>query len=220
MKPVRIRAYLLDGRIAASNKRISLDGLLYSLVIRRDYPELAYTPIVNTSEIIEADLPLKKIEDDETWYWACSLNQAEPIKEYTLYWHKRFDDNYEQYIDFKGKRGKVDDKRGVFKAYRMPLNILLMPYLEWFVVGDMEELYSLLKNVVALGKKTSQGLGLVKEWEVTEWDEDWSVLGPGNRLMRPVLTLPQNAKNARRAIAGIRPPYWYRGNIVEAWMPL
>ena len=214
---MRIRAYLLDGRIAGTESYFPLDSILAAEVIRRQYPGNFYNPPPPGSQgWIEEELPFDRRGQGEKWYWACSFNQSRPIKEYVTYWHRRFDDAFEKYIDFKGRRGKVDEKSGAYKAYRMPLNILLLDYLEWYAVGDIEAVESLCEGVSALGKKPAQGYGFVEYWEVKPWTEDWSGVGPEGQIMRALYQLPPSTTAHMRQY-GMRPPYWRKAELV--YMP-
>lgn len=218
MQSMRIRANLLDGRVAGLDHHFPLDSILAAEYIRKHHPDNFYNPPPpgDKTNWIEPTLPFEKRGKDNKWYWACSFNQIEPTGEYITYWHRRFDDNYEQYIDFKGKRGKVDETSGRFKAYRSPLNILLIPFLEWYAVGDIKAVWDLCKCVTAIGKKTSQGYGIVDRWEVTEWDEDWSETRDG-LLTRALYELPDGVQG-RKAVFGMRPPYWQRENQAVVWI--
>ena len=218
MMPLKIRAYLLDGRVAGTEPFFPLDSILAAEWIRRNHPDKFYNPPPPGVKEgwIEAPLPFER-RGERKWYWACSFNQAEPVMEYVTYWHRRFDDAQERYIDFQGRRGKVDEKSGKYKAYRMPLNILILPWLEWYAVGDLEAVRELCEGIVSIGKKPSQGYGIVERWEVEEWPEDWSEVRDG-KLTRAVPELPAGVAGQRR-IYGVRPPYWQRENQVEAWLP-
>ncbi len=217
MKPLRVRAYLFDGRVAGTEPHFPLDSILAAEWIRRQHPENYYEPPPPgvTDGWIEAPLPFERRGAGDKWYWACSFNQAKPITEYVTYWHRRFDDELERYVDFKGRRGKVSEQSGRFKAYRMPLNILLLPCLEWYAVGDMDAVLELCQGVAAIGKKPAQGYGIVERWEVEPWNEDLSEVRNG-RLTRSVPGLPAGARGRQR-VYGLHPPYW-RGP-ERVWMP-
>jgi hypothetical protein len=64
-----------------------------------------------------------------------------------------------------------------------------------------------------LGKKWSQGWGAVLQWDVEPWPEDWSVTGPGGRLMRAVYD-PEGTTQY-----GIRPSYWHPRNQFPCRLP-
>lgn len=219
MQPLKIRAFLLDGRIAGTEAFFPLDSILAAEWIRRNHPDRFYEPPPPGVKEgwIEADLPLERRGTGDRWYYACSFNQAEPLREYVTYWHRRFDDHLERYIDFKERRGKVDEKSGKYKAYRMPLNVLILPCLEWYAVGDIEAVRNLCQGISAIGKKPAQGYGIIDRWEIEPWPEDWSEVRDG-RLTRAVFDLPAGVKGRRR-IYGVRPPYWARENQVEVWVP-
>ncbi|MBW2637897.1 MAG: hypothetical protein JRC86_10320 [Deltaproteobacteria bacterium] len=225
MQPMRIRAYLLDGRIAGTEPYFPLDSILAAEVIRRQYPEKFYNPPPPGSKDgwIKLELPFERRGAGDKWYWACSFNQARPVREYVTYWHRRFDDNLERYIDFKGKRGKIAESSGRYRAYRTPLNILLFAApLEWYAAGNIEAVWGLCEGVTAIGKKSAQGYGIVERWEVEPWPEDWSEAGPNRELMRAVpmeMGLPPNVEKATMRLYGIRPPYWARENQVACFMP-
>jgi len=215
MRPMRIRAYLLDGRIAGTESWFPLDSILASAWMHLHRPEICYQPI--QGDLIVADLPLERRGSGDRWHWACSFNVVKPIGEYITHWHKRFDDTLEKYLDFKGRRGKVDGKSGKYKAYRMPLNILLMPYLEWYAVGDIDAVRDLCMRIVSLGKKPSQGYGMVERWEVEPVTADYSEVKDG-KLTRAVYDLPEGVAGNIR-MHGMRPPYWLRENQAKVWMP-
>lgn len=233
MRPMKVTAHLLDGRIAGTEPYFPLDSILAAEWIRREHPDRYYEPPPPGVKEgwIEAPLPLERRRGaGPLWYYACSFNVTRPEAEYVTYWHRRFDDHLERYIDFKGRRGKVDEGSGRYKAYRMPLNIMILPRLEWYAVGDLDAVRELCQGVAAIGKKPAQGYGIVERWDVEPWAEDWSVMGPGGVLMRavPVAELPAEAAEAeagvdagtcRRRIYGLRPPYWQRENQMRVWMP-
>lgn len=215
MQPMRMRAYLLDGRVAGTEPYFPLDSILAAMWIHKRYPELCYQPVVG--DFIQADLPFERRGNGESWYWACSFNVAKPIGEYVTYWNRRFDDQYEQYIDFKGKRGKVSASSGRYKAYRTPLNVLLFDYLEWYAVGDIDEVRELVEMVVAIGKKPAQGFGLVDRWEIVPWDDDWSEVRDG-KVTRALPRLPDGCRGIIKPF-GLRPPYWDIKNKQVVYMP-
>lgn len=219
MMPIRIRARLLDGRVAGTEPYFPLDSILAAEWIRRNHPDQFYDPPPPGVKDgwIESPLPFVRRGEGDRWCWACSFNQAEPVTEYVTYWHRRFDDALERYVDFQGRRGKVDEKSGKYKAYRMPLNILILPYLEWYAVGDIEAVRELCQGITAIGKKPAQGYGIVERWEVEPWPEDLSEVRDG-RLTRAVFELPEGV-TGRRRIYGVRPPYWQRENQAEVWLP-
>lgn len=215
MQPLRIRAYLLDGRVAGAERWFPLDSILASAWMHRHHPGLCYQPIQGA--LIEADLPFERRGNGDSWYWACSFNTAVPLTEYITYWHRRFDNAYEKHIDFKGRRGKVGESSGQYKSYRQPLNVLLLPYLEWYAVGEIKAVRELCNEIVSIGKKPSQGYGMVERWEITPWSEDFSEV-MGGKLARAMYELPTDTQGTKRRY-GMRPPYWSRENQQVVWLP-
>jgi len=221
MQPLVITAILFDGRVATTDDFLPLDSILAAEWLRIKLGDDFYNPPPpgQSEGWIEADLSnvLEKRGKGARWYWACSFNSVKHISEYMTYWNRRFDDGLEKYIDFKGRRGKVDAGSGRYKAYRMPLAIRLYPELKWYAVGDKKIVEQLLSGVNGIGKKQSQGFGLIKAWQAEECAEDYSEYGPGG-LMRAVYDLKDGIKGIRRAY-GVRPPYWRRENQDLVWVP-
>jgi CRISPR type IV-associated protein Csf3 len=221
MQPLKITAVLQDGRIAGNESWFPLDSLLSSVWIRNNYPNLAYQHLANPADIIVADLPFVKKGAGDNWYWSCSFNTTKPKGEYISYWHKRFDDHLEMYIDFNNRRGKIDVKSGKYKAYRMPLVIQLFDKLVWYAYGEKEQAYDMCCQITHIGKKTSQGFGAVDYWMVEEWYEDRSEKHDG-KLTRAIpmeAGLPKGISKASLAHYGIRPPYWLTENSRICYMP-
>ncbi|MFZ3132841.1 MAG: hypothetical protein WA125_17485 [Desulfosporosinus sp.] len=211
MKPLKITAKLFDGRIATTDGYLPFDSILAAAWIKKYHPEKYYNsdPSID-AEIIKPELPLKKLDGD---IYATSFAQFRKAGEETAYWHKRFDAQLaEDYVDFAGRRGRINTTSATYKAYRMPLNIILTPEIVWYVVGGKEEIESLLDEIPSLGKKTSQGFGQVTEWVVEKVKQDWSIWKNGI-LMR---NIPDQDGDSEW---GVRPPYWYQLNVVRCRMP-
>lgn len=192
----------MNGQIATYDGYLPLDSILAYAWMRKHHPEeLEKGTVLNPEEIITPTLPLDKRGEGDDWYWACSFAKFECLEETKRYWHKRLDQKLaEEYIDFGKRRGAVNVKSGTFKAYRIPLNIMIIPKIEWYAVGDKAEIQSLLSYITHIGKKCSQGFGHVREWTVETTPEDLS----GNR--------PMPDSNGDLEIA-IRPPYWMAPNV-------
>lgn len=218
MQPLRITATLQTGQVCTFDGRLSLDGLLSWVWFREHHPELLEHGAPE-GEWPDAELPLeRRVPEHEpsAWYWAVSLGQYTPQREYVYHWHRRFAAERERYIDLSGKKsGRINTKAGYMKAYRHPVPVLLITEITWYAVGDADELRRMLAQANWIGKNRSQGFGWVGEWTVEPWPEDWSEYGPFGRVMRD---LPVPASQAQGE-EGIRPPYWHRRNRypVEVW---
>lgn len=212
MKPMRVVAKLLDGRVNSSDGLFNLDSILAYAWMLENHPDAVFNSEIARDGFIEPVLPLVKGEDGR---WKSSSGFYIQYDEITEYWHKRFNDSEAGlYLDFKGKRGKVNTQAGETKAYRMPQVIRVISDVEFYAVGDIEEVYRLLNTYITnIGKKGAQGYGYVKEWLVEEWHEDWVEYGPYG-IMRPT---PFDAKQMPKReyqirVYGIKPPYWLKEN--------
>lgn len=196
IEPLKITAHLLDGRIASTDLMLPLDSLLAWAWIAKHRPELLNVTMADYSNVFQPPLPLDRIETEGTWYYACSFACADPKAEIRSYWNKRFDaTEAEQAVDFGKWKAKVNKQAGLYRGHHSPLCIFLLPKLEWYARGNRAEVESLLSSITHLGKKRSQGYGLVREWEVEIWPQDLSWL-------RPVPN-PDGDE-----IMGVHAPYW------------
>lgn len=212
MKAMRVIAKLLDGRVNSSDGLFNLDSILAYAWMLENHPDAVFNSEIARDGFIEPVLPLVKGEDGR---WKSSSGFYIQYDEITEYWHKRFNDSEAGlYLDFKGKRGKVNTQAGETKAYRMPQVIRVISDVEFYAVGDIEEVRRLLNTYITnIGKKGAQGYGYVKEWIVEEWHEDWAEYGPYG-IMRPT---PFDAKQMPKReyqirVYGIKPPYWLKEN--------
>lgn len=211
-KPLRVRAYLQTGII--SDQFLPLDGILYYHLVRNLMGPQNHT-IPGQSNIKDGagiTLPIKKAgPKNEAWFYACSFAQwPSDIVEDKAFYVKRFDLNYSGLID---KAKKIETSRGTYKNYHINVYYRHAIHVEWYCVAVKEDLEKLLKFCTHLGKKTSQGWGAVKDWEVTEWPEDWSIRGYNNKLMRAV-PVRENG-----FLYGVRPSYWNSRHIFPCKMP-
>ena len=174
LQPLKITAVLQTGQVATTDGYLPLDSILAAEWIRRRHPEVYYAPKrpgepQGTGEdLIEAELPFERRDHlgPEYWYYACSFNRGTKLGETVVYWHKRFDDHLERYLDFGKRRGRVNVKSAQYKSYRMPLVVMLFDRLEWYAVGDLEAVRDLCRGISHLGKKPAQGYGAVERWTV------------------------------------------------------
>ncbi|MFA5636873.1 MAG: hypothetical protein WC977_13330 [Anaerovoracaceae bacterium] len=211
MMPFRARAWLRTGVV--SDATLPLDGVLLYQAMRRKYgPQQATLPGTVVVQPEAADVPLKIVGlGQPDWFYACSFAQwPRDTAEGKAYWEKRVDTKRLDIVDL-GRASRVVVEKGRYRSYHMPVFYRAALWVEWFGVGDIETIDALLRDVWAIGKKTSQGWGRIIRWEVAPWMADWSVMA-GARLMRAV---PEEGG----VLWGIRPPYWRRENQVPCRMP-
>jgi len=214
-QPLRIRAYLQTGVI--SDQFLPLDSVIYAQYVREKMGERDYSlPLENTiKEGQQINLPFRKANvKNDAWFYKCSFAQwhEKTIEDQQTY-SKRFDLIRSDLADFGKKKATVDNQRGFYKSYHVKVYYRHAPYIEWYADGDKKELERVLKFCTHLGKKTSQGWGVVLKWQVIEWIEDWSVRGPGNRLMRSVPAM-------NGVLYGIRPSYWLPRHQFKSLLPM
>lgn len=214
-KNLRIRAYLKTGVI--SDQYLPLDGVLFYHLVRREMGEkvISKSRESNIRQGANITLPIKKAgPKNELWYYACSFAQfPKSIVEDSSFKVKSGD--WLKQSDYFDANKKIDITRGKFKNAHIKLYYRHCEYIEWYCVGWPDQLAELLKFCTNLGKNTGDGWGEVLRWEVIEWPENWSVRGPGDKLMRNV-PLKQDG---RGYVYGLRPSYWNPRHIAVCKMP-
>ncbi len=214
MKQLKITANLLDGRIITNDGYLPFDGILSRAIIMKERPELIGQPLDKFSDFVSIPLPIKKIkEETEDWFYACSYALFKKLGEDRMFFNKRYDEVLaEKFVDFGKKKGVVDTSRGKYKNYRCTLNIILTDKITWYCLpnsekskSEIEELCGFIKNI---GKKPSQGFGIVKKWEVEEVEE--------KEMLYLLRAIPDKDGKQEKTI---RPPYFSQSNIRKITIP-
>lgn len=219
MKNLKITARLLDGRVNSNDGLFNLDSILAYAWMLNHHPDTLQNNDLRIENVIEPDLPLEK---DETGRWKASLGFYIQYGEIIEYWHKKINDfDALEYVDFKGKRGKINGASGEYKAYRMPQLIRVVSDIEFYCVGESTEIESLLSIVTNIGKKGSQGYGYVKEWLIEEIEDDYSDIGPyGLMRTRPFTgELPNDGQTYQIRKMRLKPPYHLHIDKVPSIVP-
>lgn len=224
MEPVKVTAILQTGQVSGNDMTMPLDSLLAAAWMIKEAPDIYYSgAMLSPDTMIDVDLSdtLERRGSGDGWYWAASFQQRAPLSESLKYWHKRFDDEHSDNIDFGKRRGSVNVKSGHYKAYRMPLRVFVFDRLTWFAFGEIKRIEGLINGITHVGKKASQGFGAIERWAVEPYPEDWSVQGQEGKLMRAIpYREASDMFKGRRERRGIRPPYWFTGNQIDALSPL
>jgi CRISPR type IV-associated protein Csf3 len=214
---LRITAHLTCGVI--SDRFLPLDGILYYQVARDMYGPQIVTgsgrnPWRNPGHGRLLGLPIVRINPDrEDWYYAASFAVwPEHSCEGQDHWNKRLDVSLVDLIDMQGRRGNIPIATGRYRSYHMPVFYRHASYVQWYLCGKRAKLERLLSTAKHIGKKGSQGWGAVREWVVEPWPEDWSVYGPGGKLMRAI-------PRPGGTLYGVRPSYWDSRNQCECALP-
>lgn len=218
LESLRIRAKLRTGVVA--DKWLPLDGILLYQAHRDLLGSQDVTIPGDYTDYGVSTLPLGIIHPGRrNWYYQCSWAQWFHDIEGNDHWNKRFDSKFADMVDFGKRRGKVLIEQGKYKAYHMPIFYRAALWIEWYCIGDKQEIEHLLSTVTHVGKKGSQGWGRVSRWEIESISEDWSVWRDG-QLMRgiPPDDLLDN-KPFNLLFYGIRPSYWKKENQMPLAMP-
>lgn len=224
MRPFKIIAELADGKVATTDGYLPIDSILSYAWLKLNAPDKLYhsnPDAMSIDELIMPDLPLEQREMKDEWYWAASFATYEVSGKFLTHWHKRFDAQHEKYLT--GRKKVFQPQTGRFRSYRIPLPGDLTERVVWYCYGvPLETLDLLVEGAIThIGKKRSQGFGLVSSWKVEEIDYDYSELGPDGQIMRAMLEPPEGFSGEgvfRRY--GIRPPYWHRDNIFKCIVPV
>lgn len=215
-QPLKIRAYLQTPVI--SDKYLPLDAIIFNHFIRDIFGPKVITESRKSSvrEFSGKLLPiLRRNTNMPQWYYACSFAVWSPdtTRDKTEY-TKRFRTSLAvDYVDLKGKSGKVYTSSGAMKNYFIKEYTFNAPYVEWYCRGIKDKLELLLPFCTHIGKKSSQGFGSVLRWEVEETERDWWQRDNSGKLMRAIPTLEGEF------VYGIRPSYWHPRHQCKVIMP-
>lgn len=219
MKNLKITARLLDGRVNSSDGLFNFDSILAYAWMLENHPDELLNNSLKLDNLIEPKLPLAR---DENGRWKTSVGFYVQYAETVEYWHKKINDfDAGIYVDFQGKRGKIDSQKGEFKAYRMPQLIRIISDIEFYCVGDPDGIHSLLRFVMNIGKKGSQGYGYVKEWIIEDVEDDYTDIGPYGIMRTKPFTgeLPDDGQTYQIRKMRLKPPYHLHTDRVPCIIP-
>lgn len=135
---------------------IMFDSLLAAAVaIERETDQLT-----SEEDIQEFELPLKKAEEG---VWLASAGFMAGIPGKAIY-HKKWDEENDEIVA-TGK-SKIVVTNGVYKSYSMPLRYIDTNRIYFWAIGDKAEIRQKLTKITAIGKKRSQGYGMVDNWAI------------------------------------------------------
>jgi hypothetical protein len=212
-KQLRIRAYPRSGII--SDQFLPLDGILYYQAVRAKFGErdISKPGESHTRKTAGIVLPIKLTgKKDETWFYSCSFAQwSHDLVEDSSFKVKRPD--FLEFGNYLKEHKRVSMSGGKYKSYHIKVYYRFASYVEWYLVGKPAEIAALLRFCTHIGKDAGDGWGEVQRWEIVDWPEDWSIRGPGNKLMRAV---PWRESSF---LYGLRPSYWNQRHIFPCKMP-
>ena len=199
-----------------------MDALLIKLLLdERGLATSNPTPedVAQNQAVVDQYIPIGKglVGANKDWYWQvsspCYLYQAEVTETIRRRW-----DQQERNLDWQGKRRSWSTSETHTKSWEVLIQERDTPRVDWFCLGEKDEILRLLALCQAIGKKRRTQ---VSTWECEEVAEDWHLWRNG-QLMRPVpLELLEQAplSFAIRQWAW-RPPTHLPENVAKCAMPI
>ena len=124
-------------------------------------------------------------------------------------------------VGFASTGGKISSameeiKKGRYKAWFESFEAMIVDKVVYYVRGDIDVIYDLLKGLRYLGKKASIGMGKIKETIIEEIKDDYSLV-QNNSPMRnlPSIEKYNNLNNSSKVLMPLNPPYWKNYRNVE-----
>lgn len=229
-EPLRITAHMTAPIVAT--EPIHLDSILVATAVRRcgylapdsRYHEVGFEP----SDDECPRLPLAREEHNSRWWYRCSawwpavqtecVRQAQPFG-------KKWAHDHEDLLD-TSKARTVTLTNAKFKEAWIPLQTIMVRTVEWYAVGNRKRVHDIARRISHIGRKGSQGYGLVSRVETTalrdEDPEEWALDavrpdgGPARNV--PVSWARERGINVRsETVAPLVHPYWRRreANVAE-----
>jgi len=143
-----------------------------------------------------------------------------PIAKIKAFQNRTIAKNFDK-VGFASIGGKInsemeDTQRGRYKAWFESFEAMVVDKVVYYVRGDIDVIYNLLKGLRYLGKKASIGMGKIKETIIEEIKEDYSLI-QNNSPMRnlPSIEKYNNLNNSSKVLMPLNPPYWKNHRSVE-----
>ncbi len=191
------------------------DGILSYAVMRDLLGEDLDNLNDNKTVALDIPLPIKKYKD--VYHASVAIIQSKT--EGTAKWRKRWEDRYDDLVDFGNKKKQINEKSGFFKAYDLPVQYVSADEIYFYVNGNKEEIKRLLKLISFVGKKSAQGYGIIREKSTESINEDFSILKNGV-LMRPIpANYLRDPRNKTMQMNAYKPSYWNPQNFKACVMP-
>ena len=230
MIPLVVTARMATGIAHASPWTPALDGILAAELwheTKRHNPPA--TPALDADDPPDLDLPLARCTPTHgPWHWAatCAWPDPVPATPEIHTWTGRVDHRALEHLATTLPK-IISDRQGRYRARCMPLMVTTCRTLTWHAIGDPEAVSEILSGVRAIGKKRSQGEGVVLEWNVAPSDLDAFTaahLYPTGRLGRPtppgcLTTRPDLKEASALGYAGVRPPHMHPSRFHDLHLP-
>ena len=223
MQPLQVTAWVSSAIAAYDDWSPNLGNLVIRILLEeagRASPNPTPEQAAENIAWVNQYLPIATLHlngNPELWYHATSSPCYHLLFEEIDRIRKRWDVGEIGYIDWGKRKAKIDTSQGAEKSYDLPLPKRGLERIDWWCVGDKDELVRLLSFVTHLGKKRRC---VVSRWEINESPQDWHLYREGV-LMRPI---PMS--EVREGIAftirnwGWRAPAWLPVNKIQCAMPI
>lgn len=222
-KPLKITAFMLDGRINSSDGILMFDAILYHAWFFKYAPQV-FDGMGDNHFHKHIGLPLEKTADNR---YCASRGIYKETGKTVEYFHKRPDFFNSDKIDkLNINKGIICESAGEYRAYRVPQVIRTIEngMIDFYAIGNPEKIEDLLNRISAVGKKPICGYGIVKKWVIEEIDQDYTLFHSKYGLMRPVEVggHEDNGKYSDYPIMqyAIKPPYWKVKNMRLCYVPI
>lgn len=222
--PIKITAYLVDGRINSADGILMFDSILYHAWFWKHRPDVLQG-LGSKKYDGYIGLPLQQLPGNR---WAASKGVYEESGQAVEYINKRPNFfNSDKIGRLNTDKGIISDSVGQYRAYRMPnvIRTIKGKVITFWAIGHKDEVQTLLNCIPAVGKKYAAGYGIVGKWKVEDCGEDCSLWHPKYGLMRPVEVDSDEEKRLNLAgypvmQYGVKPPYWKAKNMRLCYVPI
>jgi hypothetical protein len=212
--PLRVVATLAESVVATHP--VMLDALLMAVVGRR----LRVLPPMRGEPGDPLPIPIATSECGR--FYLCSQGFSEPEWHEVRHKHRRAPVSEMARLG-TSKLRRVDIAAGANKSLRIPYvcTTLRRDTIEWWCLGDADQIRDLLSDVRYLGKHTGSGKGKLRAPWIVESCEPWEgfpVLRDGQPL-RPLPADYPGAIGGRQGYRPVSPPYWDQSRSVQCLLP-
>lgn len=211
MGPLRITLDMA-APIVSTGHMIHLDAML-AWIRTKHAPQTGPKPVAwEPDECVS--LPLAVMRDGDDWWYRASAVRLEDGATSRAAWSKKWDKDHEDLLDL-GRASQLTLKLGRNKEARVPIELIYVPRLVFYAVGEYRRVKKLINRVTHVGAKASQGYGLIASMTIDkldmdpDFDLDWKTIDD-----RPARNLPIGFAERRGLVidrvvtAPLRPPYW------------
>ena len=219
MKQLQITAFMNTPLSVNDSWSPNLDAILYYFWLKK---EGLFQPNVNPDNYIKAEIPLAEIEIDNVSFYKVSSPMYQVKRTQSMRYRKRWD-NQDKHIEWGKQKAKIKTAEGHSKNWDLPLRLVETNRIDWFAEGNAMAIEELLADCKHLGKKRSQGKGLVRKWAIKQIQKDKTIVF-NEKIMRPIPVsvashFLQDTSKQKTLYWAYKPPYFLPDNQANCFMP-